>query len=81
MLEVSGVYLWGNVLLPTISGGDSEEKRMMLLNTFGWSESLTNRHPRVFGCRGDYTTYYLFLWLIWSTSRATVPGSHCGPCG
>lgn len=75
LLEVSGVYLFNNPLSGTLNVGDSVSSKLSELQLrFGWVEATTNRHPRIFACREDYSTYFLFLFTLWSSGRTTYPG-------
>ena len=45
-----------------------------------YTESLTNKHPRTFACRQDYTTYWLLVQMMLAGGKTIVETS-CGGCG
>jgi hypothetical protein len=72
MFEVGGVYfLWNMYGVIT----DGSAKSSMVLSSYGWLESRTNRFPRVFGCRSDYSAYHLMMYGI------CAGGSVCSSSG
>lgn len=53
-----------------------------LQSTYGYTEAATNKHPRTFACRLDYTVYWLLVAFIQASSGTTVIEDQvaCGSC-
>ena len=51
---------------------DGDSRSGLVRSVSGWSESVTNKHPRVYACRGDYAVYYLLQHLSYGTNMTTT---------
>jgi hypothetical protein len=66
VLELSGVYLVDN---PSANAVAAADKVAHLRTVYGYSEAVTNRHPRVFACRSDMAVF----WMLEYLQRAGLP--------